>query len=732
MWLEFFQSVVVIIALLYVPGVILLHASGMPKPWALVSAPLVSCALFFIEGEIFSALNIPIPLAVMVLIPLLIAALVNGYVFYVAPKHKEGLNDKKPVKSKAIRAGKRSTNPVPAFICEELPFWIPLLYVAIGLLTVGLLFLPTLPSASSFVQGWDIVHHLDVTQAMIESQKYSSIHYDFYSTVEASITPWEPGTSGFYPSGWNIIVALTTQLVSTTVPIAGNALNFVSAAIIFPLSICSLIAKVLPKHRIALISGAFVCLAFFVFPWSLLIYGPIFPNTVAFCVMPSIWWIFMQMTRSKTPKHDLIWLIVIFVLGLITLFILHPSTIFSSIVVLLPWSFARIGESKRRVVLFGKQIKPVTLAYVFFIFALVIWSVFYYVLIVRGVALNFWWSAYSSLQDAILHALGMDFIGQSYAGGELVSPQPILSICVLVGAVWTFKHKQARWMVSAFMYLSILCIFIITFDVPLKGYLSGFWYTDPFRIAASCVIMAIPLAALGLATLAEAALETFASWREKATQDQNQAQTQNQSQTKAQTKAQTCVFCTVWAKPLIAGAVIACVVVLNYVVPMPNLKSEEPIPAATAFKQASEKAYGDHYILTSEELEFLRRVELTVPAGAVIANLPQDGSLWAYGTNDLHVLWRFPNGYDASERPASAILRKRLNRIASDPEVLQTVRDLNVQYVLILNNVVDYSNAVTSTYKPGTFRGITQITDTTPGFEVVLEEGSMRLYKITL
>ena len=718
MWLEFFQSVVVIIALLYVPGVILLHASGMPKPWALVSAPLVSCALYFIEGEIFSALNIPIPLAVMVLVPLLIAVLVNGYVFYVAPKLKEDLRDEKPNKSEAIRTGKQSTSPVPAFICEELPFWMPLLYVAIGLLTVGLLFLPTLPSASSFVQGWDIVHHLDVTQAMIESQKYSSIHYDFYSTVEASITPWEPGTSGFYPSGWNIIVALTTQLVSTTVPIAGNALNFVSAAIVFPLSICSLIAKVLPKHRIALISGAFVCLAFFVFPWSLLIYGPIFPNTVAFCAMPSIWWIFMQMTRSKTPKHDLIWLIVIFVLGLITLFILHPSTIFSSIVVLLPWSFARIGESKRRVFLFGKQIKPVTLAYAFFIFALVIWSVFYYVLIVRGVALNFWWSAYSSLQDAILHALGMDFIGLSYAGGELVSPQPILSICVLVGAVWTFKHKQARWMVSAFMYLSILCIFIITFDVPLKGYLSGFWYTDPFRIAASCVIMAIPLAALGLATLAEAALETFASWREKASL--------------AQTKAQTCVFCTVWAKPLIAGAVIACVVVLNYVVPMPNLKSEEPIPAATAFKQASEKAYGDHYILTSEELEFLRRVELTVPAGAVIANLPQDGSLWAYGTNDLHVLWRFPNGYDASERPASAILRKRLNRIASDPEVLQTVRDLNVQYVLILNNVVDYSNAVTSTYKPGTFRGITQITDTTPGFEVVLEEGSMRLYKITL
>lgn len=100
MWLEFFQSVVVIIALLYVPGVILLHTSGMPKPWALVSAPLVSCALFFIEGEIFSALNIPIPLAVMVLVPLLIAALVNGYVFILLTRTKKTLTTRSPTNPK--------------------------------------------------------------------------------------------------------------------------------------------------------------------------------------------------------------------------------------------------------------------------------------------------------------------------------------------------------------------------------------------------------------------------------------------------------------------------------------------------------------------------------------------------------------------------------------------------------------------------------------------------------
>ncbi len=74
-------------------------------------------------------------------------------------------------------------------------FWIPLLYVAIGLLTVGLLFLPCcLPTP--FVQGWDIWYHLDVTKAMVESKEVlTSIHYDFYSISRASITQ-EPRASG--------------------------------------------------------------------------------------------------------------------------------------------------------------------------------------------------------------------------------------------------------------------------------------------------------------------------------------------------------------------------------------------------------------------------------------------------------------------------------------------------------------------------------------------------------
>ncbi len=88
-------------------------------------------------------------------------------------------------------------------------------------------------------------------------------------------------------------------------------------------------------------------------------------------------------------------------------------------------------------------------------------------------------------------------------------------------------------------------------------------------------------------------------------------------------------------------------------------------------------------------------------------------------------------GYDGSEKPTSAILRKRLNYIASDEEVRNTAKELDVHYVLQLENPAS-SGVIGDNYKMGTFRGVSEITDDTPGFEVVLSEGNMRLYKITL
>ena len=177
--------------------------------------------------------------------------------------------------------------------------------------------------------------------------------------------------------------------------------------------------------------------------------------------------------------------------------------------------------------------------------------------------------------------------------------------------------------------------------------------------------------------------------------------------------------------------VIAIFVLGNYLIAMPSSKHPIPTNAFAAFKTAAHASYRDKDPLTNKEREFLRRVNNIIPKGARVANIPYDGSLWAYATNNVHVIWRYPTGYDGSEKPTSAILRKRLNYIASDEEVRNTAKELDVRYVLQLENPAS-SGVIGDNYKMGTFRGVSEITDDTPGFEVVLSEGNMRLYKITL
>ena len=76
--------------------------------------------------------------------------------------------------------------------------------------------------------------------------------------------------------------------------------------------------------------------------------------------------------------------------------------------------------------------------------------------------------------------------------------------------------------------------------------------------------------------------------------------------------------------------------------------------------------------------------------------------------------------------PQSAIIRSKLNEVATNPEVQQAVRETGARYVLLL----DLENPALLGNQSHFFSGL-QITDEVPGFEVVLQEGPYRLYKIT-
>ncbi len=142
----------------------------------------------------------------------------------------------------------------------------------------------------------------------------------------------------------------------------------------------------------------------------------------------------------------------------------------------------------------------------------------------------------------------------------------------------------------------------------------------------------------------------------------------------------------------------------------------------------------DSYYYTSEEEEFVCRAK-EICGTDLVVNQPYDGSVFSYAIDSLNVL--FPQyGFDQEEDKAT--LKLRLGYIAQDQEVAEAARRLGVKYVLQLDQgsgpcgMSPDATYYDFSYDADCWVGINMITDDTPGFEVVLSEGNMRLYRIAL
>ncbi len=139
-------------------------------------------------------------------------------------------------------------------------------------------------------------------------------------------------------------------------------------------------------------------------------------------------------------------------------------------------------------------------------------------------------------------------------------------------------------------------------------------------------------------------------------------------------------------------------------------------------------------VYDNAEKAFVQQVKQTVPADALIINVPDDGSAFAFAADDLRTYFRYTREYDvSSETPESCIIRNSLRTIADNGYVQEAVESIGAEYVLQLDQgEPDVESPHLFTYENGKkWRGIDGIRDDTPGFEVVLAEGDMRLYKIT-
>ncbi len=400
----------------------------------------------------------------------------------------------------------------------------------------------------------------------------------------------------------------------------------------------------------------------------------------------------------------------LFVVGVVALAFTQPNAVFTVGVWLIPFLTYRASFAADLVRRDGKAHRGLRVLFV--VAALVaiglIWFAAYCLPFLQAVVQHSW-IAVQSKPQAFVSALTLGFMSK---GTQLV-----LMIFVIIGAALTLKRREWLWLSFAFAIACGLFVVDVSSDGPLQHLLTGFWYTDYYRVAAMAAMFGIPLASLGIAEVSSGISALFARLRH------------------VEVRLSSVVSVALCFVLLLAGNAIS--------IPAVSDSSPEGTPrlGKSSFYSVWQQLYRENnvdYIYTTEEKEFVKEAKQLIPDGALVINNPNDGSCFCYVVDDMRVYYRYLRAYgEGGESADSELIRSRLDMIAHDEQVNQAVRNIGAEYVLLLdqgreNDPADPDSFFFFTYeRKGLWSGIDLVSDTTPGFEVVLSRNDMRLYRIT-
>lgn len=690
MWTEFFFAALLACAFLYLPGYFLLRAFALRHIVSFAAAPLVSVAVFAVMSVVCSVCGLSCSWLSLVLPPVAMG-LLAVVVRVVLGKTEMSDYGYPPL------SGKRSSR-FDGFCLG--------LYLLVGIALGLYIFVYNLDGPASVLQEYDNVFHLGVLRGFLETGQFSFLGVSMYpSAADAAINPTPSSGLSFYPAAWHIVVALVAETAQTPLAIAVNAVNFVLIGVAFPSSMFLLLRRVFYRLPVMIALGSFCAVAFADFPWSFLVFGPLYPNLLSLVLFPAFCAVFISLfTEGLSGRCRLAGALLV-VMGGVALALSQPNAIFTAIVFLTPFCVYRLfsfvmdrrggGDGARRL--------AVASGVAFSVAVLLLWAILYFLPFFQQGVLTDTWGSFTSQRQAIMNVVFVSY--------RISSAQPLLGVLVIIGVAYTIRHRRYLWLSCSYAFMAFMYVLDASFDGPLKHFLTGFWYSDSFRIAANLAIFAIPLASLGLYVCYNGVVRAV----EKLCQKH--------------------FFETHGAR---FAAIAVCVLFLagNY---YPNFEVRGFADIHTAFGSLGDNIERGNLAdgvktLDKDEEQFVQKVKNAVPEGALIINEPNDGSGFAYGLDGLNLYFRYMRGYgQENETQDSRIIREQLVSIASNSEVKAAVSNIGAEYLLLLDAIgyesVKPRNYLLS-YDSSEWTGIETINDDTPGFQLVLSEGDMRLYKI--
>lgn len=569
------------------------------------------------------------------------------------------------------------------------------LFFTISAIIAAYVFLTVLDGPDCYFQAWDNQTHLRKIRAFVETGNYSSFNSQFYKNA---LTAPEPLANSFYPSAWHLLAAMLVSLLDIPVTQAANAVNILCVGTILPLTLFLCLQELGIKKPSSLALCAIICLGVPIYPWDLISYGPLYPNLLGFCLLPGEISLFFSLFNkfNQIKLADTLKGVILLFLGLISLALAHPNTVFAWGFILAPYLISRFKffiSAKYR------NIPSIACYAIPFASIFLIWISFTRIPFMHEIV-DCYWPAFTSVPKALLSAL---FLG--------TTTHPIQILIPLLTFIGVYIELKDRKFCLAATYGLLVIFYTIDAgsNLPVKPLLTGFWYNDYHRVSAMLGLISIFLACLAINRI-------FVYLEDKLSEQKTSVRT------------------------AIAGVIAAGMIALIFYPSIPLPRKHE---LQTAFgyeinemRNQFDKELIYYDLFSPLEEDFCKTTLAKYNSdNSVVINNPDDGSIFAYGVYGSNMYYRYwyPPAPD-TETKESKVIRHHLNEIASNENVRNAVKQIGAKYVIQLDHgeptqeyriQYNYDNA-------DEWRGIDLIDETTPGFTLVASNDDIRLYKIDL
>jgi hypothetical protein len=617
-WFASLPAVLTAVLVLVVPGLVLGRALGFRAFAVAALSPVLSIALVSVAGLLAPFLKVPWSLLPVAGLTA-VAVLAAVGLRHVLPERWRGLQTERRIDPR---------------------FWWALGGAGLGGIIICARMVEVIGSPEHISQTFDNIFHLNAIRFIEDTGQASSL------TLGAM-------TGGsFYPAGWHAFISLIAETSMASVPVAVNAGNIAIASIAWPLGCVYLCQQALGQRRDAAFIAGILSAGFGAFPLLMIHFGVLYPNLLSLSLLPALLAVGVQaLGLSAVP--ELRGPLPLVVLGLASagvaqahpstflafLAFLAPAVLYVYVVSVLKWRRDWAANKRRGVAWSAALLVGGAAALGLWVFA-------------RPSFAAAFWPPVQSIPRALLQVAGNAPLG--------TSPAVAISLLTVVGVVLAARKRRNWWLIGVLLIAALLFVAVSSFPAGrLRYLLSGTWYSDSYRLAALLPVAVIVPAAVG-ATAAWTWLRS-----RLAVAGAGAAGVGDAGPSRSPLLSRKPVKATVSA----AGAVV--LVVLTQLGSVPDMVS---------LARGSYALTAESPLLTSDEAAVLAELDQYVPADAVIASNPGNGSALAYAlagrrTMQLHIL-------TSNESPDDKTILARLRNAKTDPDVCPAVSRLGIGYVL--------------------------------------------------